>query len=325
MLTHAFARVTGQAHFTASSSTDLQELMRKNYGQQLRVKASTEAITSFLGVYDIFSATLAAKHADALFLGGFGFAASFYGLPDIGFIAWSDMVQFVQRVRSVLPDHHLLVDIDDGYGDPEIACHVVNLLESAGASGVVLEDQRRPRRCGHFDGKQLLELDEYLVKLKRVLQTRTDLFVIARTDSSDIEDIVRRVTAFAEAGADAVLVDGLRDLNLIRELTNLIEAPFTFNQIAGGKSPAYSLPELSASGISLVIYSTPCLFAAQSAINEALTELKSNDGSLGPVGDGRVSVRSCTEHLNENLERRSRRTDSVNSDPSPEDRSLISF
>lgn len=299
--------------------------MNKNYGQQLRFKAATEEITSFIGVYDIFSASLAAKHADALFLGGFGFAASFYGLPDIGFIAWSDMVQFVQRVRSVLPDHHLLVDIDDGYGDPEVACHVVNLLETAGASGVVLEDQRRPRRCGHFDGKQLLELDEYLVKLKRVLAARTDLFVIARTDSSDIEDIVRRVTAFAEAGADAVLVDGLRDLSLIRELKKLIDAPLTFNQIAGGKSPAYSLPELSDSGISLVIYSTPCLFAAQSAIDEALTELKLNQGSLGPVGEGRVSVRSCTNLLNENLERRSRKANSANSDTAPEGRSLLSF
>jgi 2-methylisocitrate lyase-like PEP mutase family enzyme len=68
------------------------------------------------------------------------------------FISWSDLVAFVQRVRAVLPDHHLLVDIDDGYGDTEVACHVVSLLEGVGASGVILEDQKRPRQCGHFDG-----------------------------------------------------------------------------------------------------------------------------------------------------------------------------
>ena len=61
--------------------------------------------------------------------------------------------------------HHLLVDIDDGYCDPEVACHVVSVLEASGASGVVLEDQKRPRRCGHFDGKQIMELDEYLAKI----------------------------------------------------------------------------------------------------------------------------------------------------------------
>lgn len=282
--------------------------MKINYGLRLRAKVLGEPHVSFLGVYDVFSATLAAKHSDALFLSGFGFAASFYGLPDIGFISWSDIVAYTQRVRTVLPDHHILVDIDDGYGDPEVAGHVVRLMESVGASGVVLEDQRRPRRCGHFDGKQLLELDEYLVKLDRVLEARKDLFVIARTDSSDIEDIVQRVTAFAKAGADAILVDGLMDLSLIRELKNLVDVPVTFNQIAGGKSPVCDINELTSAGISLVIYSTPCLFAAQSAINDALAELKLNNGSLGVVGDRRVGVRRCTDVLSENLERRSRLT-----------------
>src|SRR5438552_3592716 len=97
---------------------------------------------SFLGVYDVFSASIAARYSKHLFLSGFGFAASHYGLPDIGFIAWSDMVDFVHRVRTVLPQHRLLVDIDDGYGDAEVACHVVSQLERAGASGIVLEDQR---------------------------------------------------------------------------------------------------------------------------------------------------------------------------------------
>ncbi len=278
--------------------------MNNNYGQQLRAKVHRESSVSFLGVYDVFSATLAAKHFDALFLSGFGFAASFYGLPDIGFISWSDIVAFTQRVRTVLPEHHLLVDIDDGYGDPEVACHVVRLMESVGASGVVLEDQRRPRRCGHFDGKQLLDIDEYLVKLERVRDACEDIFVIARTDSSDVEDIMRRVTAFANAGADAVLVEGLKDLSLIREVKSLVKVPVTFNQIAGGKSPVCDLAELQDAGISLVIYSTPCLFATQTAINDALVDLKVNKGSLGVVGERRVGVRRCNDVLSENLERR---------------------
>ena len=270
-------------------------------GNRMRAAVQKAEITPFIGVYDVFSAGLAGKHYDALFLSGFGFAASYYGLPDIGFITWTDIVSYVQRIRTVLPAHHLLVDIDDGYTDPEVACHVVSVLEAAGASGVVLEDQKRPRRCGHFEGKQIMELDEYLLKLKQVLATRRDLFVIARTDSSDPADIERRVLAFVEAGADAVLVDGLTSLDTVRKLSAKASRPFCFNQIAGGKSPACTLTELREAGVKVAIYSTPCLFAAQAAINDAMTNLKEIDGSLS---SSRVGVKDCTAALSENLARR---------------------
>jgi 2-methylisocitrate lyase-like PEP mutase family enzyme len=270
-------------------------------GSRMRDAVRQREITPFIGVYDVFSAGIAGQHFDALFVSGFGFAASFYGLPDIGFVTWSDMVACVQRIRTVLPQHHILVDIDDGYCDPEVACHVVSLLEASGASGVVLEDQRRPRRCGHLEGKQIMELDEYLAKLRRVLATRRDLFVIARTDSSDLDDIERRVLAFAEAGADAVLVDGLKSLQTVGQLSVKVNIPFSFNQIAGGKSPPYTLTELAQAGARLVIYSTPCLFAAQDAIEKAMAVLRKMDGSLA---SSPVAVNDCTRILTENLNRR---------------------
>jgi len=259
----------------------------------------------FIGVYDAFSASVAARYYQGLFVSGFGFAASHYGLPDIGFIAWPDILAFVQRLRSILPAHHLLVDIDDGYCDTEIACHVVSVLESLGTFGVVLEDQKRPRKCGHFEGKQILELDEYLAKLRRVLETRQQLFVVARTDSTDHADIRRRAKAFAEAGADAILVDGLRNLELIRELRDEVCLPFVFNQIAGGKSPPCNLQQLQEVGVSLVIYSTPCLFAAQHAIERVLGELQLSNGYLAPPGHDGIGVKNCTAVLNDNLNRKS--------------------
>jgi 2-methylisocitrate lyase-like PEP mutase family enzyme len=264
---------------------------------------SERDVVAFIGVFDVFSATLAARYYDSLFVSGFSFAASFYGLPDIGFIAWSDLVSFVQRLRPMLPQHHLLVDIDDGFGDPEVACHVVSLLESAGASGVVLEDQRRPRRCGHFEGKQLLDIDEYIVKLKAVLKTRRDMVVVARTDASDIADIHRRVAAMVDAGADAVLVDAIKDLNLLRSLADEFGLPVAFNQIAGGKSPQADIPTLSRAGASLIIYSTPCLFAAQNAIDAAMKTLQHSNGLITAAGTG-VDVKSCTAILQQNLQRR---------------------
>ena len=270
-------------------------------GNRMRAALRQGQIKPFIGVYDVFSAGLAGRHYDALFLSGFGFAASFYGLPDIGFITWSDMVSYVQRSRTVLPAHHLLVDIDDGYTDPDVACHVVSVLEASGASGVVLEDQKRPRRCGHFDGKQIMDLDDYLAKLRQVLATRRDLFVIARTDSSDPADIERRVLAFDEAGADAVLVDGLTSLDSVRRLSAKASRPFCFNQISGGKSPVLTLTELRDAGVQIAIYSTPCLFAAQAAIEGAMTDLKNADGSLS---GSRVGVKDCTGILSESLARR---------------------
>ncbi len=258
----------------------------------MRTAVHGRDIMPFIGTYDVFSAALAGRHFDALFISGFGFAASHYGLPDIGFITWSEIVYYVQRIRTVLPQHHILVDIDDGYCDPEVACHVVSILEASGASGVVLEDQKRPRRCGHFEGKQIMDLDEYLSKLKQVLATRRDLFVVARTDSSDPADIERRVLAFAAAGADAVLVDGLKSLDAVRELSKKVKVPFCFNQIAGGKSPACTLTELKAAGVKLVIYSTPCLFAAQPAIEDAMLALKNEDGSLAK---SRIGVKECNQ------------------------------
>ena len=277
---------------------------RLSPGHRLRESMTNSALIPFIGVYDVFSATLAGRHFDSLFVSGFGFAASHYGLPDMGFITWTDIVAYVQRLRTVLPFHNLLVDIDDGYCDPEVACHVVSVLEAAGASGVVLEDQKRPRRCGHFEGKQIMDLDEYLAKLRAVLATRRDMVVIARTDASDLEDIARRVEAFSAAGADAVLVDGLTSLDVVRALSQRVDRPFCFNQIAGGKSPVCTQSELKDAGVSLVIYSTPCLFAAQAAMDVAMGVLKARDGTLA---GSRIGVKDCTLLLAENQARRDTR------------------
>lgn len=251
------------------------------YGEALRRAVASDRVTPVIGVFDMLSATIAARHYDALFVSGFGFAASHYGLPDIGFIAWPDVIGFVQRLRLALPRHHLLVDIDDGYVDTEVACHVVRSLEQVGASGVVLEDQRRPRRCGHVGGKQVLPLPEYLDKLNRVLDTRTDLFVVARTDATEEPEMLRRAAALAATDADAVLVDGVPSVEVVRRVREAAGTrPLVFNQIAGGRSPRLGLADLGVLGVDVAIYSTPCLFAAHAAIEEAVVGLKRRGGAL---------------------------------------------
>ncbi|TYK53660.1 isocitrate lyase/PEP mutase family protein [Actinomadura decatromicini] len=264
----------------------------------------SDGTTPLIGVFDMFSASVAARHFNGMFVSGFGFAASYYGLPDIGFIAWPDMVAFVQRLRLAFPGRHLLVDIDDGYVDPEVACHVVEQLEMIGASGVILEDQQRPRRCGHVDGKRILPLDDYLTKLEMVLETRTDLVVVARTDATDEEEILLRAKALADTDADVILVDGVRSIERIRQVREVIgDKPLLFNQIAGGKSPRVSLPELSDLGVKVAIYSTPCLFAAQSAMEDAVVGLKRDDGRLPEHTEGSVGVKESLDLLERNISR----------------------
>jgi 2-methylisocitrate lyase-like PEP mutase family enzyme len=279
--------------------------MKTNYGRTLREAIASPGTTPLIGVYDMYSASLAAEHFDGMFVSGFGFAASYYGLPDIGFIAWPDMVAFVQRLRGAFPDHHLLVDIDDGYVDPEVACHVVEGLERIGASGVILEDQKRPRRCGHADGKQVLPLEEYLEKLEMVLATRRDLVVVARTDATEEQDILLRAERLAATDADVVLVDGVRSVEWMRRIRSAVgDKPLLFNQIAGGKSPRLSLTELTELGMDVAIYSTPCLFAAHAAVGTALAELKAADGRLPAVDDTQgIGVAASTRLLERNIAR----------------------
>ena len=148
-----------------------------------------------------------------------------------------------------------------------------------------------------------MPLEQFLDRLHSVLKTRRSLFVVARTDSTDDSEALRRARAFSAAGADAVLIEAVKDLDLIAELKKTVDCPIAFNQIAGGKSPNVSLSQLQKAGVSLVNYSTPCLFAAHTAIDEEMRSLRENDGLLPKSQSGRVGLKQCTSFLNENLER----------------------
>lgn len=244
--------------------------------QALELAADQQQILPFVGIYDLFSASLAADRFEALFLSGFGLAASAFGLPDIGFIGWGDLTT---------------------------TSHVARTLERSGASGVVLEDQARPRRCGHLDGKQLLPLPEYLNKLEAVLADRSSLVVVDRTDASDPKEIVTRVQAFEQAGCDAVLADGLKDLELLAQIRAAVACPVFSNVIGGGKVPACSRADLAGHGVQGLIYSTPCLFAAQGAIEQALEDLSDAAADLSGALASPRQLSHCNAVLQANPER----------------------
>ena len=257
--------------------------MKNNkYGAAFRAEILDKNIVPLIGVYDALSASLSSKYFNAVFCSGYGFSASRYGLPDEGFIAWQDMISYVENMRSISPDIHIVVDIDEGYGDDKIARTVTSRLENVGASAIVLEDQRRPKKCGHLPGKEIINRDEHIKRLTSVLNVRKDLYVIARTDAEDIQEGISRVQDYALAGADAVMVEGLDSKESIKLVRESIPSDVSMgvNLIFGGKMGPISLDELSSLGVNLVIYSTPCLFAAHGAVDNAIRELKENNGVL---------------------------------------------
>jgi 2-methylisocitrate lyase-like PEP mutase family enzyme len=239
-------------------------------GDEFRRRIEKKRLLCLIGVYDVFSAQLAAERFEGVFCSGYSYAASAYGLPDVGYVNWRDITDFATKIRHVIPATHILVDVDDGFGDEIVAANTIRNLESNGLSAVMMEDQKRPRRCGHFEGKEILPVPEYLVKLSSVLKTRSSIFVIARTDASDPLEGIERAIAYAEAGADGVMVEAIRDLSTISKLRSHVSVPIMVNQLHGGKSPNWRFDELEDSGASIVICSTPCLFAAQYGIERYL-------------------------------------------------------
>jgi 2-methylisocitrate lyase-like PEP mutase family enzyme len=246
-------------------------------------------------VYDVFSAKIAASRFEGVFCSGYSYAASAYGLPDVGYVNWRDMTDFATKIRHAVPSTHILVDVDDGFGDEVVASNTIRILESNGLSAVVMEDQKRPRRCGHFEGKEILPIPEYLIKLSHVLETRKSIFVVARTDASDASEGIERAISYAEAGADGVMVEAIKDLETISRLRSHVTVPIIVNQLHGGKSPNWRFDELEDAGTSIIIFSTPCLYAAQYGIERYL-EMMMEQNCL--PSEHTSSMADCSRVLN---------------------------
>ena len=236
----------------------------------------------FIGIHDPFSALIASRYSSNLFLSGLGLSASHYGLLDNGYISWETIIDNCERTSRVCKNSKLLVDIDDGFGSPDIAAVLAESLVKAGAFGIVMEDQQAPKICGHLPGKRLIKKMEYVERLKAVQTQKDKLYIVARTDASDYDDIVDRVAEYAMCMPNAILVDGLSDINLIKEIKNIIPSNVdTFiNFMHGGKTKGVSASELRSLGFDNIIISAPCLMATIPAIDDYLSKLKEADWNI---------------------------------------------
>ena len=231
------------------------------------------------GVYDAIGAKIAEKVGfDAMFQTGYGTSATLFGMPDYGFIGATETVDNARRIcRAVKVP--VIVDSDTGYGNALSVWKLVKELESAGASGIFLEDQRWPKRCGHMQGKEVVSLEEYTEKLGAAIDAREskDFIIVARTDARATEGLdaaIERGLQNKKTGADAVFVEAPRSIEEMKQIGKSIKAPLVANMIEGGATPISSAKELHKMGFKIILYPLSVLFANTFATMNILQELK---------------------------------------------------
>ena len=227
----------------------------------LRNRLGEKKILVVPGVYDAFGAIMAERAGfEALYLSGASIAYTKLGSPDIGLITLNELESVVGNVceRSALP---IIVDADTGFGNALNVQRTIKLLERAGAAAIQIEDQSLPKRCGHLDGKTLVNAFEMNGKIKAALDARSnnDTVIIARTDAIGVEGYdlaMERAAGFIESGADILFIEAFQN---VKQIAGAVERfgnqiPLLVNMVEGGKTPMLPAVELETMGFSVVIF-----------------------------------------------------------------------
>jgi len=247
---------------------------------QLRELLNGPGVIRSLGAHDVFTARLVeAAGLETVFLGGFGTSASLLGLPDVGFITLSEMADAVRRMalRVRIP---VVADGDTGHGDLHNVVRTVREFERAGAAGILLEDQVTPKRCGHFQGKQIIPTSEMILKLRAALDARrdADFVLIARTDARAVEGIdgaIERANRYAEAGADVCFIEAPQSRQELERIPREVSRPLLVNMLTGGVTPILTVEELERLGYKIVVCPIETLLVAGKAIQRVIQSLLS--------------------------------------------------
>lgn len=233
------------------------------------------------GAYDALSARLIAQAGfRAVYMTGFGTAASVLGQPDVGLLTMSEMVSRASALAAVVGDLPLIADADTGYGNPINVRRTIREYERAGVAGLHIEDQVWPKKCGHMEGKQVIPTEEMVQKIRAAVDARQDpdFVIIARTDANAVnglEDALQRGHAYREAGADVIFIEAPRSIAELKAIAQAFpNVPLLFNWAESGKTPLLPLDEIRSLGFKLVLFPVSLLTAATHAMLELLEILK---------------------------------------------------
>ena len=210
----------------------------------------------------------------------------FSGKPDFGFVTATEMLTAISNiVNSVTAP--VVADLDTGYGNPLNVIRTVTDAVRAGAAGIILEDQEWPKKCGHFEGKRVIPLEEHVEKILAAKKAsgESGLVIIGRTDARSVnglDDAIQRGQAYYEAGADVIFVEAPQSLEELKEIGSAFpDVPLFANMVEGGKTPILSHDELSELGFKIVVYPLTGLFSATHALQSSLSFLKENGTTEG--------------------------------------------
>lgn len=241
---------------------------------------------AFPGIFDTLSARIAQQVGFQMaFVSGYSVAATSIGEPDMGLLTQTEIVERARQICGSV-EIPVMVDADTGYGNPLNVYRTIKQLIAAGAAGCFLEDQLWPKRCGHMRGKQVIERDEYLNKIRAAVEARgdCDFFIVARTDALAVvgmDEAIARVQGAREAGANASFVEAPDSLEALQEIGRRSPGPNVANMIEGGKTPMLPTEELGKIGFHLVLYPLSGLYAATKAIETMYQKLHADQTTLG--------------------------------------------
>ena len=237
------------------------------------------------GVYDALGAKIVEKVGfEAMFQTGYGTSATLFGMPDYGFIGSTETVDNARRIcrATSIP---VIVDVDTGYGNALTVDKLIRELEVAGASGIFLEDQKWPKRCGHMQGKEVIPKDEYAEKIQAAIDARSnkDFIIVARTDARAIEGLdnaIERGLYYKKIGADVIFIEAPKNIQEMSKIGNAIDAPLVANMIEGGVTPISSVSKLHKMGFKIILYPLSVLFSNTYASLQILQELKRSGSTV---------------------------------------------
>lgn len=246
---------------------------------------------------------------EAIYLSGAGLTNTYHGMPDLGFVSLPEIAQHTSTIRNTT-DLPIVVDADTGFGNALNVRHTVRTLERAGASAIQLEDQVNPKRCGHFSGKDVVDIDEARSRIKAAADARQDpnFLIVARTDARatrGFDEAIDRASAFVEDGADITFVEAPESMEEIRTIPERLNGiPQLVNLVVGGKTPIMDLAALDKMGFSLVLYANVALQGALLGMQNALSLLKT-EGRMdedGPVASFKLRQDTVQKDLWDDLE-----------------------